>query len=225
VRTSSLILFAVFFLSSPVLAAGPVVWVSPSNSGAAGAIAAGSLIDGMLARQHELRTTPMTHNKVGLRPGPDAEGPAKPGNVIAIRASYRASYIAKPVMDFIDRHGLPNRSAVLRAVKMLNNQFCLPTGVRCFVDADRDGDWDNVGRNERGRSVDVPYEVTELREETGKGLRAELALGEEALIYRETYDGIPAQELTCPLAEGEVTCGGFKVKVSPGEGGWSFTVG
>lgn len=215
-----LLLFALIPL--PALAAGPVVWVTPNSPGATGAVAVGSLIDSMLARQHELRTTPMIHNKVGVRPG--VEKP-KPGDLIAVRLSYRASYLAKPVSDFVDRHGLPNRASVLRAVKMLNNQYCLPTGVRCFIDKDLDGDWDNVGRTEKGRTMDVPYEVTELREETGKGLRAELALGEGELMYRESYDGIPAAEQSCPLAEGEISCGGFKVQVSPAEAGdWTFAV-
>src|SRR6185436_1184332 len=149
-----------------------VIWTT--DPGEAAVLQGAGIVDQILAEQERLRTTPMVHRKVGLRPAAGEEVAVKPGEVIVARLAYQASYIAKPRADFVSTSGIPIRAEGFRVVKMLNNRWC-GRGGRCYEDKDRDGDWDGAGQT-GGRWVDVPYESMELRKPLEDGDRRELVL-------------------------------------------------
>lgn len=196
-------------LSLPL--AAQVVWVDPSTPSGAGVLA-GSLMDSLLAEQERLRTTPMVHRKVGLRPEKGEEVTVRPGEVIVALVPFRASYIARPTADFTNTRGMPIRSATFRAVKMLNNKFCYASGGRCFDDKDFDGDWDGAGQL-KGRWVDVPYEVIEVRQPI-ESVQQDLILTESGLKQREYFNGALVRSEDCGApAENRYRCGFFVVEV------------
>jgi hypothetical protein len=191
-----------------------VIWTT-TDAEQGVAVGVAGLMDEVLAEQQRLRSTPMVHRKIGLRPTFGEESLVRPGEVIVARIPYQASYLARPRADFVNTKGAPIRADSLRTMKMLNNLFCAPHGGHCFEDKDRDGDWDGAGQ-ENGRWVDVPYEIIELRKEIAGEERRELVLvssEEPVLEYREWFGTSLVSKSTCLAgASREFHCGNMAVK-------------
>jgi hypothetical protein len=211
-----LLFLAAALTAAPISAQEPVV-VWSNKPGVAGAIALTNLLESYNAYQNQIRTTPMVHRKTGLWPQRGTVVAVRPGEMVVSRLTYRASYLARPGVDFKDTRGYPVRAETMRAVRMLNNSFCVPAGTRCFKDQDADGDWDDASRDERGRQVDIPYSIIELREEVQDGSRFDLVLvssGETGLSLenRELFNGKLAASENCSApTEGAIRCGPFSL--------------
>ena len=216
-----LVILVAICLAPTVSAGQTVVWTTAGPESRA-AVAVGGLMDAVLAEQERLRTTVMTHRKLGLRPSPGEEVLARPGEVVVARVTYTASYFARPRADFVNGSGIPIRAEGFRVWRMLNNKFCGLSGKKCYDDKNHDGTWDSAGRD-KGRWVDVPYEVVELRKEDALGDRWELmrrpdGLGVELRVW---IRGTLATSEPCqPSEPGRFACGGLAIRelAKPGEG-------
>jgi hypothetical protein len=202
------------------VAAQTVIWTT-NDPGQSVAIGIAGLMDEVLAEQQRLRSTPMVHRKIGLRPALGEETLARAGEVVVARVPYQASYVARPRFDFVNTKGAAIRADSLRTMRMLNNLFCAPRGGHCFEDKDRDGDWDSAGQ-ESGRWIDVPYELIELRKELPGEERREVVLVSlegPILEYREWLGAALVSKSTCLAnASQEFQCGNMALKEIGREG-------
>ncbi|HKH46142.1 MAG TPA: hypothetical protein VKM72_15885 [Thermoanaerobaculia bacterium] len=201
-----------FVLIALPLDAQTVIWTT--DPGKAAVLQGAGIADQILAEQERLRTTPMVHRKIGLRPAAGEEVVVRSGEVIVARLAYQASYMAKPRADFVSTSGTPIRAEGFRVFKMLNNRWC-GRGGRCYEDKDRDGDWDGAGQA-RGRWVDVPYESMELRKPIEGEDRRELMLLDArtpvSIEYREWMGGSLVNTEACaPVEASRYSCHGLAV--------------
>lgn len=212
-----LVLAAMIAVSAPLHAQTTVIWRdTQQTAGQAAASAVAGIADQIMDEQQRLRTTPMVHRKIGLRPSKGEEVMARPGDSIVARVAFDASYTARPTADFVNTSGTPIRAEGFEVYRMLNNLFCGKAG-RCYDDKDRDGDWDGAGQA-KGRWVDVPYIVTEIRSERKTEPRKELVLLSAegpAVELQEKMDGEVVSRSPCAT----LSCGGMTVEVFTQEEG------
>jgi hypothetical protein len=203
---------------SQAVSAQTVIWTTDPRAGAAAAV--GSLADVLIQQWEHNRTTPMTHRKVGVRPGIGQELLVRPGEVIVARVPFEAAYLARARNDFVNSAGVPVTAESFRALRMLNNRWCIVGGSHCFEDKDGDKDWDGAGQA-KGRWVDVPFEVFELRKElTGQDRRELQLVSADGLVveYREYFAGALATREACTAVGDVFDCRGLTVRATGRKG-------
>ena len=199
-------------------AADRVIWAGPSENQSL-SVAAANLVDALLAEQQRIKTQPIVYRKIGIRPMAEGVFKAKAGDVLVRQVEYSASFIGRPLQDFRDSYGMPLHRASMTTVKMVNGGFCFASGSKCFFDRDRNGTWDRAGQSPKGRPVDVPFEVLELRRENPAGLSRELHLikvvGDKVVLQEFTRmgGGLAEGNMCERIGPGSIDCEGFKVEV------------